>query len=547
MKRRKVVGMLLAVTVVAGSILSGCGSEGGGNESSESAGGESKVSESGQSTAASGGSEAEESKSDGEKPEISISILERGNCPAEEGTMEDNRWTRYINENSPVTVKWVPVPRTESVAKINALFAGGEAPDLVWEFGKGFMDNLYTQDVIQPVDEYVEQYSTSYKQYLENHPELKPYLIAEDGKMYGMTSARTPLGVANHGMWIRKDWLDALGLSVPQTMEELNEAALAFTKEDPDGNGENDTFGVGFNYNWITIMKSMYGQPAEGMMVEDGVVGDWVGSQGYADCFAQIKSWYENGVIDPEYVTDTNYERQRQLLVTGKTGIYLGSYNHETEWRELKTNVPEAEWIPLEPVETSYGRFGLYQEPPAQAMICMNRDCKNPEAAMMFLDWLIDGGWYALAYGEEGVHYTLVDGIPQKTDPDKVKAEVSYAGEYAIVRDEVIDDVEKYISVTSAQDELSQEYAPIRATALETAMKNKFRRDVPYTPSTELSAKYNADFGTIITSIEAKMITDSSYSVEDGLAEIKSEQESLGLDRVLEERQAWYDANKDSF
>ena len=78
-------------------------------------------------------------------------------------------------------------------------------------------------------------------------------------------------------------------------------------------------------------------------------------------------------------------------------------------------------------------------------------------------------------------------------------------------------------------------------------MKNKFRRDVPYTPSTELSAKYNADFGTIITSIEAKMITDSSYSVEDGLAEIKSEQESLGLDRVLEERQAWYDANKDSF
>ena len=39
--------MLLAVTVVAGSILSGCGSEGGGNESSESAGGESKVSEAG--------------------------------------------------------------------------------------------------------------------------------------------------------------------------------------------------------------------------------------------------------------------------------------------------------------------------------------------------------------------------------------------------------------------------------------------------------------------------------------------------------------------
>ena len=270
MKKGKAVGMVLAVALAAGTLFSGCGNESGGNPAGESGSGSSESAKS----QAPSGSEKED-VSQGEKPEISISILERGNCPAEEGTMEDNRWTRYINENSPVTVKWVPVPRTESVAKINALFAGGEAPDLVWEFGKSFMDGLYTQDVIQPVDEYVEQYSTSYKQYLEAHPELKPYLIAEDGKMYGMTSARTPLGVANHGMWIRKDWLDALELPVPQTMEELNAAALAFTKEDPDGNGQNDTFGIGFNYNWITIMKSMYGQPSEGMMVEDGIVGDW--------------------------------------------------------------------------------------------------------------------------------------------------------------------------------------------------------------------------------------------------------------------------------
>lgn len=123
------------------------------------------------------------------------------------------------------------------------------------------MDNLVVQDVIQPVDEYVEQYSTTYKQYLEEHPELKPYITAGDGKMYGMTSARTPLGVANHGMWIRQDWLDNLGLDTPTTIDELNEVALAFTKNDPDGNGQDDTFGIGFNYNNWTIMKSMFVSP----------------------------------------------------------------------------------------------------------------------------------------------------------------------------------------------------------------------------------------------------------------------------------------------
>ena len=246
-------------------------------------------------------------------------------------------------------------------------------------------------------------------------------------------------------------------------------------------------------------------------------------------------------------MTDTNYERQRQLLVTGKIGIYLGNYNQESEWRELKANVPEAELVPFEPVESKYGKFGLYQEPPAMSMICMNKDCDNPEAVMKFLDWILEEGWMSVVYGEEGVHYNLVDGYPQQIDVNKFQKEVAYAGEYAIIRDEVIDDVETYISVTSAQDELSQEYAKLRALGLETAMKNKFRRDVPYTPSTELSSKYNADFNSILTSIEAKMISDSSYSVEDGLAEIKSEQEVLGLEEVLKERQAWYDSNKDSF
>lgn len=546
MRKRKWMAAALALTLTAGTMLTGCGDSGSGaGETASGSGGESS-SESSQSSSDAGQEESSQADS-GDKPVIRISILERGKCPAEEGTMEQNRWTEYINENSPVIVEWVPVPRTESVAKINALFASGEAPDLVWEYGKGFMDNLYVQDVIQPVDSYVEQYSTSYKKYLEEHQELIPYLIAEDGQMYGMTSARTPLGIANHGMWIRQDWLDALELDMPSTMEEMNAVAIAFTKNDPDGNGQDDTFGIGFNYNWMTIMKSMYGQPAEGMMVEDGVVNDWSRTEGYKDCFEMIRSWYENGVIDPEYVTDTNYERQRQLLVTGKTGIYLGGYNHPTEWKEMKTNVPEAVWVPFEPVETKYGRFGLYQEPPANTMICMNKDCQNPEAAMLFLDWLIDGGWEPLSFGTEGVHYNLVDGVPQQIDADQFTNEVGYAGEYAIVKDQVIDDPETYIRVTSAQDELSQEYVPYNVSALETAMKNKFRRDVPYNPSTELSAKYNADISTIIQSIEAKMITDPDCSVEDGIAELWAEQDALGLSAVLEERQAWYDEHKDSF
>lgn len=530
--RRKMTALILAAAM-AGTLLSGCGSSADSGEKS------------GEKTSTEAGSSKQEETGSSEKKEISISILERGKCGAEEGTMEDNRWVEWINENSPVRVKWVPVPRTESVAKINALFASDSAPDLVWEFGKGFMDGLLQQGVIQPVDEYVEQYSTTYKKYLSEHPELISYITGEDGKMYAFTSARTPLTVANYGLWIRQDWLDNLGLKTPTTMDELYDVAYQFTKNDPDKNGQADTYGLTFNYNFPTAMKNMYGQPDSITTVEDGKLVDWVGSEAYAKCFEMIKKMYDEGLIDPEYITDTNFERQRQLLVTGKAGIYMASYSMESEWRELKTNVPEAELVPLEPVEGPYGKFGLYQEPPANKIICMNKDAKDPQACMEFLDWMLEEGWMGPTYGLEGEHYNLVDGIPQKTDANKFKTEVEYASEYAILSSEVIEDTTKYFEITSAQDELSQEYAKIRGIALDTAMKNPFRREIPYLPSTELSSKFNSDFKSILTSIEAKMITNPGYTIQDGLDEIRSEEEGLGFDEVMKERQEWYDKNKD--
>lgn len=46
------------------------------------------------------------------------------------------------------------------------------------------------------------------------------------------------------GIFIRKDWLQNLGLEMPKSWEELYEVAHAFTWDDPDGNGKDDTFGL---------------------------------------------------------------------------------------------------------------------------------------------------------------------------------------------------------------------------------------------------------------------------------------------------------------
>lgn len=533
--KRKIVAMLLVAAMALG-MLAGCGQgeETGSDVQKDST------------SAVTEDKTAEEDAEPTEKKEISVLILDRSKCSTDEGTMESNRWTEWINENSPVKVNWVAVPRTESVSKTNALFATDSAPDLVWEFGKSFMDNLYQQGVIQPVDEYIELYSTEYKAYLEEHSDLIPYLTEEDGQMYSFTSARDQLAVVNHAMWIRQDWLDNLGLEMPTTVEELYEVARAFTEDDPDGNGVDDTYGITFNYNFSGIMKALFGLPEKDIIVEDGEVSFWTGSEAYRQCIEMWKKMYENGIIDPEYITDTNYERQTQLLTTGKAGIYMASYDIESQWRALKENCPEAELVPLESVAAPDGNvYGLYQESSPFRCICMNANADDPEACIEFIDWMLSEGWYTLTYGFEGEHYTLVDGIPQTIDADKNSEELAYAYEYPIVMAREIEDLDKYLKTTAATDDLSQEYAGLKALSIETALANEYRRDVPYAPVLDELTAYSTEVGTASSAIESQMITDPSYSVDQGMEDLLAAMESAGAESALKAIQEWYDTNRD--
>jgi len=468
--------------------------------------------------------------------EVSITILDRGQVPAEEGSYEDNRWTRWINENSGVKVTWVPVPRTQSVQKINALIATGEAPDIMWEFGTGFMRNLQVQGVIQPIDEYVEKYSTVYKAYLEANPELLPY-ITVNGKMYGATSKRGIDKIGNHAMWIRKDWLDKLGLEVPTTIEEMLDVARAFKTQDPDGNGVDDTYGFAFNYNWIGIINALF--YCSGVYIQDGKIEISEISDRYIDVMNFRKILFQEGLIDQEYITDTNYQRERQIWVTGKAGIYLGSYG-PPEFREFRENNPDAVIVPLEPVATKYGKNGLFQEPPAHKMLTFNKDMKNPKAAIKYLDWVLEEGWFTLLHGFEGEHHRLVNGVPQAIDAEKNRRELAYAAEYAIL--DQWDPQPEWFTIMAADDPISQEEARLKAAGLETALKNKFRRDVPYTPSFPELTEFT-QFGAIRDEIVTQVVT-GELSAEEGMQRIREEFERLGGNQYIELLQKWYDENK---
>lgn len=128
--------------------------------------------------------------------------------------------------------------------------------------------------------------------------------ISVDGKVYGIYRART---VGRQGVTIRKDWLDNLGLSLPETVDDLENVLKQFTVGDPDGNGKDDTYGMiittyldGPLYNLAVWM----GSPNRwGYDEEADEWKPWFMSEGFFEALTKLREWYAAGYINKNMAT----------------------------------------------------------------------------------------------------------------------------------------------------------------------------------------------------------------------------------------------------
>jgi putative aldouronate transport system substrate-binding protein len=152
-----------------------------------------------------------------------------------------------------------------------------------------------------------------------------------------------------------------------------------------------------------------------------------------------------------------------------------------------------------------------------------------------------------MKFGEENVHYKLMEGeVPQRLDADKYRKEVAYANEYAILSQ--WNTKAEWITIMAAQDALSQEIAQAKSLALEIALKNEYRRDIPFSPDLPEVSQLIATFAPIASQIEVKIITGgNALSPEAGMEQIRKEWKRLGGENVEKLAQGWYEKNKEFF
>lgn len=160
--------------------------------------------------------------------------------------------------------------------KFSVLVSSGSAiPDIVTygSFDAASIYNYSSRGVFAPLTEYwndPEMTKNFDSVLLENGgtEETKDYILKSitmpDGEIYAIPSYDENVwNLLPYRVWINQAWLDALGLSMPTTTEEFRAVLEAFVQDDPNGNGQEDEFGMagassGYGYDVTAFLLGAF-------------------------------------------------------------------------------------------------------------------------------------------------------------------------------------------------------------------------------------------------------------------------------------------------
>ncbi len=198
---------------------------------------------------------------------------------------------------------------------LNLKMAGGEVPDIIYVKTAQAAQKYVDQDIAAPIPlEDLERLAPNMLKRINDDSEgqLKYYYI--DDELYSLPSYSVGAGASGIPMVWRGDWLKNVGIDkVPETLDEYEEAFYKFAKEDPDGNGKDDTYGL--SRSGLTSVFAAYGfVPSLGQTGTPQ--GYWHSRDGQLvysaiqpemkTALERIHQWYVDGVLDPEFITGEN-------------------------------------------------------------------------------------------------------------------------------------------------------------------------------------------------------------------------------------------------
>ena len=347
--------------------------------------------------------------------------------------MAQTQFAKELEKQTGVKLKFIHPPKNKGGENFQMLLASRELPDIMaseWYSVAGGPQKAIQDGYILDLNNIFDQYAPNLSGYLQQNPEIDKMVKTREGSYYVFPFIRGDESLTvQFGPVVRRDWLEQLALSVPETIDDWTNMLRQFRQL-----GASVPLAIEGESYLKSITIGAFGIGADFYRENEKVYYGPVMPQ-YKEYLSLMKAWYEEGLLDPYFTSSTMGKMEYNIVhgISGACAAFIGS----SYGRMLKEMDKQGNASSLQPVPYPVGRRGERQRfthrehryTPIRG-VAITTSCRDVQTAAEFLDFgYSEQGQMLYNFGIEGESYTLENGYPKYTD--KIVGNDDIAGQLA--------------------------------------------------------------------------------------------------------------------
>jgi len=332
---------------------------------------------------------------------------------------ENYAWKAAV-EKTGINIKFIHPASATARENFQTMVISGDMPDILNNasgYYAGGVDKAIEDDVFLRLND-LEDFMPNYMYWVNLTESNRKFAYTDSGNMGYVAQVYDRIQNPFAGYGIRQDWLDDLGLTRPETIDEWTEVLTEFRDKKTNGYGPLDFYKTGFNPN--SFFTGAYGVQGPGIglglyIQKDGIVECSVLSDQFRNYLTQMHDWYERGLIDKDFIANGTSFSQPNMprLAQNQSGAvpimmsYAGDIYAKMGAMEegaILTLVKPPKLNKSDPLYV--GMKGVGEANLMAGGTVISTDCENIEAAVRFIDWFYgEEGSLIANYGIEGVTF----------------------------------------------------------------------------------------------------------------------------------------------
>ena len=315
-------------------------------------------------------------------------------------TYEDNAYTRYLREMLNIQNDNIYMENEDRYDEfVNVIVKDRKLPDILVISDRDILMELVENDLVEDLTEVYEKCTTDrIKEMYDSYGEELLKAGTFDSRLLAL-----PETVIDHGprfLWLRKDWMDQLGLEEPKDWEDAVQILKAFQENRMGAEEGEDPIGLicdtslivntSSNYSIEPIFEMFRAYPQKWQLTDSGEAIYGSLTEETKSALSYLNTLYESGVLDPNFALRAQ-NNLRDLVVEGKCGAFFGLWwSPNNPLMEEISRDPDSDWEPYYLTQEYQGQDNTLAAFRDNKYVVVRKGYEHPEIVMKIISVLFD-------------------------------------------------------------------------------------------------------------------------------------------------------------